>query len=142
MKLEDLETFKKVAKELFTSLEPITDNSLISNGVKESTITELRDRHIIGPNSQRVFINWKENKYHPGATIASLMLELQHQKAVKSQEINKVISELLMHVAEDCDDVMVKEQLTDIASAIEDENTAFLYGMLNGELGECTDELF
>ena len=143
MKLEDLETFKKVAKSLFTSLEPITDEGLIRNGVKQNTIDELRNRHIIGPNGPKgVFINWKDNKYFPGATIAGMTTELQYQKARKSEEINKVISELLMHVAEDCDDVMIKEQLTDIAEAIEDENTAFLYGMLNGELGESTNELF
>lgn len=143
MKLDDLEIFKKAAKSLFTSLEPVTDESLTKNGVKQSTIDELRSRHIIGPNGPKgVYINWKDNKYFPGATIASITTELQYQKATKSQEINKVISELLMHVAEDCNDVMVKEQLTDIAEAIEDENTTFLYGMLNGELGECTNELF
>lgn len=143
MKLDDLEIFKKVAKSLFTSLEPITDESLIKNGVKQNTIDELRNRHIIGPNGPKgVFINWKDNKYFPGATIASMTSELQYQKAKKSEEINKVISELLMNVAEDCDDVMIKEQLTDIAEAIEDENTAFLYGMLNGELDESTNEVF
>lgn len=143
MKLDDLEIFKKAAKSLFTSLEPVTDEGLIKNGVKQITIDELRNRHIIGPNGPKgVFINWKDNKYFPGATIASMTTELQYKKAMKSEEINKVISELLMHVAEDCDDDTIKEQLTNISEAIEDENTEFLYGMLNSELGESTNELF
>lgn len=95
---EDLKTFVDAAKVQFAKEKKVTFQELCNQGVKPSTIQELRLEHIVGGKDDPMFVAWHINKFYPEATIDYKMSLL---KPHDFSEVYRIIDNIVKDIAKE-----------------------------------------